>query len=288
MKTFRSLIALGIITSFMFGTTAAFCGEYVLPEKTEILLKLITPLKSGKNKVGEVIELQVEKSIKSKDGTALIEDDADAFGTVTVSKKNGAFGKAGKLDFTIDYVEASDGTQIPVRATIENDAANCTGASVVGFLFVSVLSGFFRGENVSIPSGTIFKAYVHKDTNILVLKEGEHDSTIHTPNLNGQVLLDNSALYLDLNNTRFTFGANDLAELRGLFAKGLMRFDEVQSDKSNIANQLLGSVGYNFKVYFWSMDNASNVFLNVKTGMGEMQMNKDDALGVFNALSALR
>lgn len=288
MKTFRSLIALGIITSFMFGTTAAFCGEYVLQEKTEILLKLITPLKSGKNKVGEVIELQVEKSIKSKDGTALIEDDADAFGTVTVSKKNGAFGKAGKLDFTIDYVEASDGTQVPVRATIENEAANCTGGAVVGFLFVSVLSGFFRGENVSIPSGTIFKAYVNKDTNILVLKEGEHDSTIHTPNLNGQVLLDNSALYLDLNNTRFTFGASDLAELRGLFAKGLMRFDEVQSDKSNIANQLLGNIGDNFKVYFWSMDNASNVFLNVKTGMGEMQMNKEDALGVFNALSGLR
>lgn len=279
---------MGIITLFMFGTTAAFCGEYILPEKTEILLKLITPLTSGKNKVGEVIELQVEKSIRSKDGTTLIEDNADAFGTITVSKKNRAFGKTGKLGFTIDYVEASNGTQVPVRATIENNAVSSDDEAGTGFLFVSEFSGFLRKENLSIPSGTIFKAYVDRDTNILILKEGEHDSTIHTPNLNGQVILDNGALYLDLNGTRSTFGAHDLTELRGLFAKGLMRFDEVESDKSNIADQFLGNVGDNFKIYFWSMDNASNVFLNVKTGMGEIRMNKDDALGVFNALSATK
>jgi len=288
VKTFRNLIALGIITSFVFGTTTAFCGEYVLPEKTEILLRLITPLTSGKNKVGEVIELQVEKSIRSKDGTTLIEDNADAFGTITVSKKNRAFGKTGKLGFTIDYVEASNGTRVPVRATIENNAVSSDDEAGAGFLFVSEFSGFLRKENLSIPSGTIFKAYVDRDTNILILKEGEHDSTIHTPNLNGQAIMDNGALYLDLNGTRFTFGAHDLTELRGLFAKGLMRFDEVESDKSNIANQFLGNVGDNFKIYFWSMDNASNVFLNVKTGMGEIRMNKDDALGVFNALSGLR
>lgn len=34
----------------------------------------------------------------------------------------------------------------------------------MGFLFVSVLSGLFRGDNISINPGTIFKAYVDKDT----------------------------------------------------------------------------------------------------------------------------
>jgi hypothetical protein len=43
-------------------------------------------------------------------------------------------------------------------------AAGSEGAAIAGFLFVSILSGLFRGDNISITPGTIFKAYVDKDT----------------------------------------------------------------------------------------------------------------------------
>ena len=136
----------------------------MVPEKTEVILKLLTPLKSGKTPVGEVVEFLVEKAVKAKDGTVLIEDAASAYGSVLESKKNGFFGAPGKLDFKIDFVEAINDVQVPLRATLSQTAAGSEGAAIAGFLFVSVLSGLFRGDNISIAPGTIFKAYVDKDT----------------------------------------------------------------------------------------------------------------------------
>jgi len=144
--------------------SAAWAQSLMVPEKTEVILKLLTPLKSGKTPVGEVVEFLVEKAVKAKDGTVLIEDAASAYGSVLESKKNGFFGAPGKLDFKIDFVEAINDVQVPLRATLSQTAAGSEGAAIAGFLFVSVLSGLFRGDNISIAPGTIFKAYVDKDT----------------------------------------------------------------------------------------------------------------------------
>lgn len=144
--------------------SAAWSQSLVVPEKTEVILKLLTPLKSGKTPVGEVVEFLVEKAVKAKDGTVLIEDAASAYGSVLESKKSGFFGTPGKLDFKIDFVEAINDVQVPLRASLSQTAAGSEGAAIAGFLFVSVLSGLFRGDNISIAPGTIFKAYVDKDT----------------------------------------------------------------------------------------------------------------------------
>lgn len=157
-------IALLILLVFFVHIPAAYAETLIVPEKTEVILKLLTPLKSGKTPVGEVVEFLAEKPIKSKEGTVLIEDAASAYGTVIVSKKSGFFGTPGKLDFKIDFVEAFNGVQVPLRATLSQTATGSEGAAIVGFLFVSVLSGLFRGDNISINPGTIFKAYVDKDT----------------------------------------------------------------------------------------------------------------------------
>ena len=163
----RIFLAAAAALSLFLGLTApiaAWVQSLVVPEKTEVILKLLTPLKSGKTPVGEVVEFLVEKSVKAKDGTVLIEDAASAYGSVLESKKSGFFGTPGKLDFKIDFVEAINDVQVPLRATLSQTAAGSEGAAIAGFLFVSVLSGLFRGDNISIAPGTIFKAYVDKDT----------------------------------------------------------------------------------------------------------------------------
>jgi hypothetical protein len=114
--------------------------------------------------VGEVVEFMVERAVKDKDGTVLIEHGASAYGTVIESKKSGFFGTPGKLDFKIDFVEGINDVQVPLRATMSQTATGSEGAAIAGFLFVSVLSGLFRGDNISIPPGTVFKAYVDKKT----------------------------------------------------------------------------------------------------------------------------
>lgn len=80
-------IALLILLVFFVHIPAAYAHTLMVPEKTEVILKLLTPLKSGKTPVGEVVEFLVEKPIRSKEGTVLIEDAASAYGTVIVSKK---------------------------------------------------------------------------------------------------------------------------------------------------------------------------------------------------------
>lgn len=163
----RIFLAAAAALSLFLGLTApiaAWAQSLVVPEKTEVILKLLTPLKSGKTPVGEVVEFLVEKAVKAKDGTVLIEDAASAYGSVLESKKNGFFGAPGKLDFKIDFVEAINDVQVPLRASLSQTAAGSEGAAIAGFLFVSVLSGLFRGDNISIAPGTIFKAYVDKDT----------------------------------------------------------------------------------------------------------------------------
>lgn len=167
-----------------FNLFAGSADSLVIQEKTEILLKLLTPLKSGKTQVGEVVEFLVEKPVKTKEGTLLVEDAASAYGTVTLSQKSGFFGTPGKLDFKIDYVEAFNDVQIPVRASLSQTAAGSEGAAIAGFLFVSILSGFFRGDNVSIPSGTIFKAYVDKDTVLIEEKQTISEVTMNPEELN--------------------------------------------------------------------------------------------------------
>lgn len=161
------LLLVSAFVLFLFHGVAvpstALSQTLMVPEKTEVILKLLTPLKSGKTQVGEIVEFLVEKPVKAKDGTILIEDAASAYGTVLESKKNGLFGAPGKLDFKIDFVEGINDVQVPLRATLSQTAAGSEGAAIAGFLFVSVLSVFFRGDNISIAPGTIFKAYVDKD-----------------------------------------------------------------------------------------------------------------------------
>jgi len=288
VSRFYRVTAIVLVLIFSLGSSVAWALDYVIEERTEIILKLLTPLKSGKTPVGQVVELIVEKSIKDKDGTVLIEDGADAYGTVTVSEKNGMFGKAGKLDFMIDHVEAIDEGQVPVRATIESNAQGCTGGAIAGFLFVSVLSCLFRGDNVSVPSGTIFKAYVDKDTPVKVIPQGADTSSFRTSNINGEVYTDGEIMHICLGNEDISLLKRDCPQVRGIFAKGLSSFEDAQSRKANVANQYVGSVGDSFKVYFWSMNNAQDTFLDVKANNSSVKLNKEDTLAVLNSLSTVQ
>ena len=74
------------------------------------------------------------------------------------------FGTSGALEISIDKVEAFNGKEVRLRASMNNEGTSSTGAVVAGILFVSVLSFMFRGDNAVIPSGTILTAYVDKTT----------------------------------------------------------------------------------------------------------------------------
>lgn len=153
----------------------AFADSIRIKEGTEVLLKLVTPLRSGKTKVGETVKFSVDEPVVDKTGTLLIQEGASAYGTITVSSSAGMFGQSGKLDFTADKVAGLNGVDIPLRTQQLKQEGSSNGAvAIAGFLFVSVLAGLIRGENAVVPAGTIFTVYVDKTT---VLSE---DATLST------------------------------------------------------------------------------------------------------------
>lgn len=100
----------------------AFTGRVTIRKDTEVLLKLVTPLKSGEVAVGQVIEFLVEKPVVNNSGMTLIEKNAMAYGTITATRGAGGFGQSGKIDFTIDRVAGSTGIEIPLRTQLEQKA----------------------------------------------------------------------------------------------------------------------------------------------------------------------
>lgn len=157
-------IAIILLCTIFLNPTIAMAEHIKIKEGTEVLLKLITPLHSKNVHKGQTVELMAERLVRDENGIILIEEKAPAYGTVTVAQKAGAFGAKGKLDFTVDRVIGLGDVSIPLRAQESHQGGGNEVLAVAGFLFVSILAGFIRGENVSIPSGTLFKVFVDKTT----------------------------------------------------------------------------------------------------------------------------
>jgi hypothetical protein len=142
-------------------------GKIILPEKTEVKLSLEKDLKSGADKVGEVVRYEVERDVFSPfpAHVLLIPAGAEAFGTVTKSSRRGMLGKSGKLEFTCEYVQAPDGTHIPLRsAPTKEKGRNNTGTSVAVAVLFAPVALLMNGRDITVHKGQEFVSYVDEDT----------------------------------------------------------------------------------------------------------------------------
>lgn len=137
-----------------------------LAEKTPIRLKTLNKMTSGKVKVGEAVPYEMLEDVKDKSGRILIAYGAKGLGKVTVSKKRGMLGKQGKLEFTVESVQAVDGTGVPLRASMESSGKSNKGTVIAAALLLTVLAVFVQGKDVTIKEGTEIMAYVDHDTMI--------------------------------------------------------------------------------------------------------------------------
>ena len=75
-------------------------------------------------------------------------------------------GRAGKLNFSIDFVKAPDGSNVRLRASSPRKGEDKTGTAIVGTVLLSPLFPIMRGKDVSIPKGTHVIVYVDGDREI--------------------------------------------------------------------------------------------------------------------------
>lgn len=152
---------------FVFPSPAlkALPGTIKIADSTPVPLSLMDSLSSATNDVDDPVHFEVTDDVKVGDVVA-IPKGCTATGHVVESESRKRMGRAGKLNFTVDYVKAPDGTNVRLRASSTRKGKDETGTVIVGTVLLSPLFLIRRGHNTEIPKGTKINAYVDGDREI--------------------------------------------------------------------------------------------------------------------------
>jgi hypothetical protein len=153
--------------------TAAVGGEPVevkVPDGTEIEVELKNNVSGQEVKVGDIVDLTVIRPVQVN-GVTVVEKGASARARITTAKKAGHWGKAGKLEWTMQDVQAVDGNRLPARFT-KRDTGDSKGGTVatatvvtaVVFFPAAPLWGFKKGKPAVMPAGTRYTVFASGDT----------------------------------------------------------------------------------------------------------------------------
>ncbi|MGQ0558714.1 MAG: hypothetical protein ACT4OE_03895 [Sphingosinicella sp.] len=131
--------------------------EVVLPANTDVLLRLTSQLSSRNQRIGDTFPLTVVQDV-AVDGHVVIPAGTRAIGQVTWRTGRGSFGKSGKLEITMRYVEL-DGRRIPIAGFHRQEGEGNTGATIGAVVAAGVVGGLIvQGRTARIPEGQEFTA----------------------------------------------------------------------------------------------------------------------------------
>lgn len=139
--------------------TSAQAGEMTyFPMGTPLTLSTRTQVSTKDNKPGDRLYLDVAETLSYR-GQPVIPAGSVAVAEVVRADHNGHFGKKGKLDVKLLYVETSSG---PVRLSGQayDEGTSGTITSVATMALVSPLGFLVHGTSAHIPFGTVVKAYL--------------------------------------------------------------------------------------------------------------------------------
>ncbi|MFN0122564.1 MAG: hypothetical protein ACKV2V_18870, partial [Blastocatellia bacterium] len=191
----QSTIAFAIIITLLSLPlfTFAQAAKIKLEEGTQVRLKLMEAISSATAQNGQVVSFEVLDEIRINEQVVIAEG-ATAWGTIVDSEENKRMGRAGKLAIRMDYVKATDGSKVPLRANSEKRGAGkgvstgiAVAATAVLFWPVAPLFLLRKGKNAEIPRGFHLQAFVDGDRLIAVREGGDSFQTPAAPQNNGGV-----------------------------------------------------------------------------------------------------
>lgn len=144
---------------------------FKLPANSEVLLRTNQELTTkGKTwKEGDTFALSVVHDVMLGN-YVVIPRGARAVGKITWLTSKGAFGKSGKMDVEMQYVEVG-GQRIPLEGTYRQEGEGNTVATVGGVIAAGVFAGFITGKSGVIPQGRELMARTRDDIPV-ALPEG--------------------------------------------------------------------------------------------------------------------
>jgi len=139
---------------------------------TEIEIQLKNTLSGQTAKVGDMVDFTVVRPVLVN-GVTIFEKDASARARVTTAKGAGHWGKAGKLEWAMQDVQAVDGNRVPTRFTKRETGDSKGGTVAVAAVATTVLLGplgllwgLKKGKPAIIPAGNRYSVFVHGDTTV--------------------------------------------------------------------------------------------------------------------------
>lgn len=122
-----------------------------LPSNTEVLLSMNEELSTKKNEEGDTFHMTVVHNVEH-DGFIVIPKGARATGEITWRTGKGAFGKSGKMEIELRYVEVG-GKRVPLVGSFRQEGEGNTVGTVAGVIVAGVFAAFITGKSGLIPAG---------------------------------------------------------------------------------------------------------------------------------------
>jgi hypothetical protein len=148
--------------------------EVMVPDGTEIEIQLKNTLSGQEAKVGDIVDFTIVRDVQVNGVTVFVKD-ASARARVTTAKKSGRWGKAGKLEWAMQDLQAADGNRIPARFSKRELGDSKGGTVAVAAVATTVLLGpvgllwgLKKGKAAVIPAGNRYLVFVHGDISVKV------------------------------------------------------------------------------------------------------------------------
>jgi hypothetical protein len=139
---------------------------------TEIEIQLKNNASGEELKIGDIVDFTVVRPVVVN-GAIIFDKDASARARITTAKKAGHWGHAGKLEWSMQDILATDGARVPARFTqrkIGDSKGNTVAVAAVATTVLlgplGLLWGLKKGKPAIIPAGNRYTVFVHGDTTV--------------------------------------------------------------------------------------------------------------------------
>ena len=127
-------------------------AAFALPANTEIMLRLNEELNSRRAHEHDTFNLTVVSDVRLGE-YVVIPSGTRAVGEVTWTTGRGMFGKSGKMEVALRYIDMN-GRQIPIEGTFRQEGEGNTVATIAAVVLVAPVAGLFiTGHSAVIPAG---------------------------------------------------------------------------------------------------------------------------------------
>lgn len=145
--------------------TDSSASKKILYEGTIVTIKLLEKISSEDSKKGEMVQFEVSEPVIVGD-RVYVATGAKVFGQITEAEKRKGLGKAGKLSFSVQYLQLPSGKNVSLTSEVGGKGDTKVGTAVAEAVLLTPLFLLKKGKKIEFDKGHIFKVFVEKDTEL--------------------------------------------------------------------------------------------------------------------------